>query len=71
MKVQAGLFPVKFAVVEDPLDLALEVGNDVLVLHVEHFAGQNVVPVVHEALILKVVFPEFDHIVGKGLSRRE
>ena len=68
MKSQAGVFPLELAVLEDPPYLALEVGNHRLVVDVEHLAWQDVVPVVHQPLILQVVFAKFDQVIRKRLA---
>ena len=49
--------------------LPLEICDNVFVADVEYFAGQDVVPMVHEPLILQVVLAELDEVIGKRLSR--
>jgi len=51
--------------------LALKVGDDILVLHPQHEAGQDPVPVVHEPDVLPIVVADLAQAVGELLTFSE
>ena len=55
VEAQAGLLERQPAMREDAPHLRLEVADGVLVVHVEHLAGQHAVPVPHGFVVLPVV----------------
>src|SRR5688500_1289681 len=51
-----------------PAALRLEVGDRLLVVDVEHLAGENLVPVLHRRVVLAVVGRELRHVVREVLT---
>ena len=52
----------------DPARLALDIGDDILVLHLDHHPlGEHVAPMVHQRCVSAIIAAEFAEIVGEGL----
>ena len=53
---------------ENPADLAFEVQHGLFVMNVEHFSGQDVVPVGHDLVVFPVVVSKLEDVVGEVLT---
>ncbi len=71
VEAQAGLLERQAAVVEDAAHLRLEVPDRLLVVHVQHLARQDAVPVLHGLVVLAVIERELVHVVGEVLALAE
>ena len=68
MKIEAGGFEGKPAMIQQAADVRFRVANQVLVLKVQYLAGQDRVPVVHERQIAAIVAPQIVEGVAEGLA---
>ena len=51
--------------------LTLKIGNRLLVMHVQYFAWQNLIPVIHRQAILFVVLRQIKEVIGEILTVTE
>ena len=65
---EAGGLEVEAAVLKQPPDVRLGIAHQLLVPHMQHLAGQHLVPVVHEAQIAAVVAAQILQVVAEGLA---
>ena len=68
MEFEAGLLKRKPAEIEHPPHLSLKVSHHILMLHAQHIAGDDVVPVVHQPHIVEVVLGNIFLVVAEHLS---
>ena len=71
VKSEAWLLEFKPTMVEDASYLPLKISYGIFVLDIKHEARQNTVPVIHQSLILQVVFADFRQVIGKWLPLGE
>src|SRR2546427_218614 len=71
MKREAGRFERKSAVREQAADVRLGIPHKLLVLQVQHLAGQHAIPVIHERQIAMVIAAQIPEVVAERLSLRE
>ena len=71
METNALLLERQAAVIENSAHLGLEVGHNVLVPNVQQLAGQHAVPVLHQPLVLQIVFADIEKVVAEGLTLGE
>ena len=68
VEAQTGRLEGQAAEVQKSRYLAIEIGNDILVVPIEYEARQHRMPMVHQTLVLQVLFSQFGHVVSKGLT---
>ena len=72
MKSEASVVPVEAAVRNHTPRLTCQISDDILVPNVEDApGGQDPPPVIHHALVMPVIAPEFGQIIGLMLAVRE
>ena len=67
MKFKAGVLKGEPAEVEHPPNLGLKVSHHVLMLHAQHIAGDDLIPVVHQAHIVEEVLGNVFLVVAEHL----
>ena len=68
MESQAVVLKWQAAEIENAPDLALQVANDVFIPDIQRETGSNLLPVIHQALILQIVFTQFSEVVTEWLT---
>ena len=71
MELDTGRFERQSAIVQHPPHAALQVVDDVLVVHAQHASGQGLVPMAHQVEIGAVVAGDILGAVGELLPLRE
>src|ERR1700730_5299486 len=71
VKGNAGGFEGQPAMLEQAADASLRIAHQLLVLQVQHLAGEHRVPVIHERQIAAVVATEILEVGAEGLSHGE
>ncbi len=68
MKSQAIFLIRQIAKIEYPPDLAFQVPDDIFIADIQREAWCNPVPMLHQALVLHIVFSQLGEVVAKRLT---
>ncbi len=65
------IFERQPAMIKNSPYLALEISNRIFIMHVQNFARQHLVPVLHYLVIVSIVVREFLNVVSECLAASE
>ena len=71
VKIKAGLLEGQFTVIENTTHLSVEVCDYLFVVYIQHISRDYPVPVVHQCLILDIIFAQLSQVITKGLAAGE